>query len=175
MNSFFEAIKVVCLVILTVLVVYIAISEIKAVKADVGLLKTEMKSLRIYLTAFPSPGQCAPPGMERTSRICPYDVIITGITSTEKGKNLYRGIIDPAVYKTSSEACKAMLKTVRDEFKPVMPACREPNDYPGSTNSYAFEVDGQKLEVRDSPYHLVNVPGTTHLMMPPTWEEKKSS
>jgi hypothetical protein len=165
MNSLFETIKVVCLVILTVLVVYIGIGEIKAVKADVMAVKHNIKLLRVFLMGSKTPVECPEPGMP-TTKLCHYTLQINGpyeSTDNVKGKGWFSGMVPKWVVEQGYKDCM----TFRDSHEDYTGlTCPDPKGY--TYRTYVFPLDakgGGNLKVKEGQtWLLVNDPVTNHLV-----------
>lgn len=128
---------------------------------DIKALKADIRALRVYLMAQPSPLGCHAPGMHEYSNTCYYRLQITD--DKDKAKGRYKGKFASDVYEKDVKDCEEAKKTLRPEFKDLAYDCPKPEDNPGRDVIYTFRVEGNPVLEVGKIYDFDSVPETRFL------------
>ena len=125
---------------------------------DIKALKADIRALRVYLMALPSPQGCRAPGMHEYSTSCYYKIQITD--DKDKAQGQYKGRTAPEVYEQSVKDCEEAKKTLRPEFKDLAYECPKASEYPDREVSYTFKVEGKPVLDVGRVYEFDSIPDT---------------
>lgn len=160
--------RLIAVFIVTVLLTGCTIKDLKAdikdLKADVKAAKADVKTLKAYLTAFPPPNACKPPGTPQ-AMICPYKLEI----KRDKQLGLFTGHVAKSVVDNGKNACEEIRGAIKKE-NPEVQECLDPKDY--AYIEYALKITDTPSDLngiappgmKDGTYEFVNIPYSEHLL-----------
>ena len=126
---------------------------------DVHKLKADVKGLKAYITSFPPPNTCLPPGTPQ-ARICYYKL---SVKIFDKQRGLYKGHVSPTLVKSSEAACKESREAVLKEY-PEWQDSKCPNTQEYMYTEYGFKVEGAPTELKGD-HEFVSIPHTEYLKL----------
>jgi len=133
---------------------------------NVEKLKTDVRLLKSYLRAQPSPRDCGPPGTSQPM-ICNYRLIVKNISG-----DLFQGYVDPEVVRDGVTSCQNLFenKTYEDDTDMIYKGfkCLKEDNY--RYFLYEFTIEGTKPS--NGPVDLNNIPNTGKMKMGKILKEK---